>query len=135
MDLGSIRSAGWPVAPRGWWGDGLGGLRRGVVVPVGGDVAEPVVGELVVSVDGFDGAFGDTGPAVDASDRVDVELLDGGVVRFVGGGVDDVDRTGLHAAVVFAAGAGLGDSDRLFWPHRDGLIWPHWRRAGAVVTV
>ena len=28
-----------------------------------------------------------------------------------------------------------GDYDRLFWPHRDGLIWPHWRLAGVVVTV
>lgn len=27
------------------------------------------------------------------------------------------------------------DYDRLFWPHRDGLIWPHWRLAGVVVTV
>ncbi|WP_394277586.1 hypothetical protein [Luteococcus sp.] len=27
------------------------------------------------------------------------------------------------------------DCDRLIWPHRDGLIWPHWRLAGVVVTV
>lgn len=27
------------------------------------------------------------------------------------------------------------DCDRLMWPHRDGLIWPHGRRAGVVVTV
>ena len=24
--------------------------------------------------------------------------------------------------------------DRLIWPHRDGLFWPHLRHAGVVVT-
>ena len=39
------------------------------------------------------------------------------------------------AATAARSAAEPCDSDRLFWPHRDGLIWPHWRRAGAVVTV
>lgn len=30
---------------------------------------------------------------------------------------------------------GLSGCDRLIWPHRDGLIWPHLRLAGAVMTV
>ena len=51
-------------------------------------------------------------------------------------------RAGLTVAG-FLAGAGLSVAGQgppgpvsLIWPHRDGLIWPHLRHAGAVfVTV
>jgi hypothetical protein len=42
---------------------------------------------------------------------------------------------GVHQGMhVFGADTPAG-CDRLLWPHRDGLIWPHGRLAGVVVTV
>lgn len=46
--------------------------------------------------------------------------------------VDEVRDVVRTAASV---GLRVADYDRLIWPHRDGLFWPHGRRAGVVVTV
>src|SRR5262249_28193958 len=61
----------------------------------------PLVGQVVFVEDGFDGALGDAGLAVDAFLRVDVEHLR----PFV----EAVDRAYDHAIGVFAVEAGLGD--------------------------
>ena len=60
---------------------------------------EPALGQ-----DRVDRTGADAGPAVHTRHRVDVQHFSGGESRFVGAGVNAVDRAGIHARAVATAG-------------------------------
>ena len=72
-------------------------------------VLRPLLGELILGEAGIDRAGLYAGVAVDALIGIDVELLDGVVIGLVGGRVDAVNRTNLHARVVLLPDARLCD--------------------------
>src|SRR5215204_7216699 len=96
-----------PMTPPAQVCSELAGLLE--VVGVYLDEALPLVRELVLREAGVHGAGLHAGVAVDALLRVDVEHLDLVVVGLVGGGMDAIDGTDLHAGVVLGVDAGLGD--------------------------
>jgi len=64
------------------------------------------------------------------------EITKRGVVHLLRNGLDHLGQhIDLYYPTPTEGNTKAADCDRLIWPHRDGLIWPHWRLAGVVVTV
>ncbi len=97
--------AGFSPPRRGGWT----GLLAAEVLGVYRRELLPLVRQLILGEAGVHRTCLDTGVAVDALVRIDVELFDVFVVGLVRSRVNAVDRADLDAGVVLLADAGFGD--------------------------